>query len=115
MSIDLQKKLKSMAVRCAPFAFGLIVVLLMVHDVFGTHGYLSMRRKQQDIQKVKADLDRLNTENTGLEQDVKSLKTDPHAIEKIAREEMGQARAGEKIFKLPAQASAPVEKPPAKP
>jgi cell division protein FtsB len=32
---------------------------------------------------------------------VSSLKTDPKSIERIAREEMGLARSGELIFKLP--------------
>ena len=33
--------------------------------------------------------------------EAKSLKTDPKAIERIAREEMGLARPGEMIFKIP--------------
>ncbi len=78
------------------------MAVLFIHDVFGTHGFLAMHRKQQDIQKVQADLDRLNKENSALEQDVKNLKTDPYTIEKIAREELGQARPGEVIIKLPA-------------
>ncbi len=113
MSIDLQQKMKGWTVRYARYVLALFVVVLLVHDVFGTHGYLAMRRKQQEIQKVKTDLDRLNKENAGLEQDVKSLKTDPQAIEKIAREELGQARPGEVIIKLPAQS--PAEAAPAKP
>lgn len=89
------------------------VVVLVVHDVFGPHGYLVMRRKQQDIQKVNAELDRLNKENASLENDIKELKTDPQTIRKIAREELGLAKPGEIIIKLPAQT--PPEPSPAKP
>jgi cell division protein FtsB len=49
---------------------------------------------------------------------VKSLKTDPQAIERIAREEMGLARPGEYIFKTapkPADASIPPPQSPANP
>ena len=88
------------------------VVVLLVHDVFGPHGYLVMRRKQQEIQKVNAKLDSLNKENAGLEQEVKDLKTDPQTIRKIAREELGLAQPGEIIIKLPPQQA---ENPPAKP
>ena len=79
------------------------VVVLVVHDIFGAHGFLVMHRKQQEIQKVSADIDRLNKENATLEQNVKDLKTDPQTIRKIAREELGLVKPGEIIIKLPAQ------------
>jgi len=80
----------------------IFVVVLLVHDVFGTHGFLAMRQKQQEISKVSTALERLNKENTALEQDVQDLKTDPQTIRKIAREELGLAQPGEVIIKLPA-------------
>jgi cell division protein FtsB len=80
----------------------IFVVVLLVHDVFGTHGFLAMRLKQQEIRKVNSVLDRLNRENTLLEQDVQDLKSDPQTIRKIAREELGLAQPGEVIIKLPA-------------
>ena len=79
---------------------GLLVLLLVVHDIFGTHGFLAMRRTESEIQKVKADLDQLNKENTDLVQQVKDLKTDPHTIEAMGRG-MGLARPGEVIIKIP--------------
>jgi cell division protein FtsB len=80
----------------------IFVVVLLVHDIFGTHGFLAMRLKQQEIRKVSSVLDRLNKENTLLEQDVQDLKSDPQTIRKIAREELGLAQPGEVIIKLPA-------------
>jgi cell division protein FtsB len=79
----------------------LLVLILVVHDIFGTHGYLAMRRTQQEIKKVNADIDRLNKENLQLGLEVKELKTDPHKIEKIARDELGLAKPGEVIIKIP--------------
>jgi cell division protein FtsB len=90
----------------------IFVVVLLVHDVFGPHGFLVMRRKQQEIQKVNATLDQLNKENAALEEQIKDLKTDPQTIRKIAREELGLAQPGEIVIKLP---SPPPENPPAKP
>jgi cell division protein FtsL len=91
----------------------IFVVVLVVHDIFGPHGYLVMRRKQQEIQKVNQQIDKLNKENAALEQNAKDLKTDPQTIRKIAREELGLAKPGEIIIKLPAQT--PPESSPAKP
>src|SRR5208282_2382666 len=73
----------------------IFVVVLLVHDVFGTHGFLAMRHKQQEIQKVNTELDRLNKENGALQQEIIDLHTDPQTIRKIAREELGLAQPGE--------------------
>jgi cell division protein FtsB len=80
---------------------GLLLLALVVHDIFGTHGYLAMRRTQQEIKKVKTDIEQLNKENVRLEDEVKDLKSDPRKIEKIARDELGLAKPGEVIIKIP--------------
>src|SRR5260370_28687787 len=84
-----------------PALLCLLVLVLVVHDIFGDHGYLAMRRTQQEIEKVTKGLDQLNKENSELEQEVRELKTDPRKIEKIARDELGLARPGEVIIKIP--------------
>src|SRR5262249_46653604 len=83
---------------------GLLIVfvgVLLVHNVFGAHGLLAMRRTQAEIIKVRKDLDRLNSENEQLQQDVRELRTDPHRIEKIARDELLLAKPGEVIINSP--------------
>src|SRR5260370_14454206 len=89
---DAAEKIQPFLRHYGPALLGLLVLVLVVHDIFGTHGYLAMRRTQQEIKKVNADLDPLNKENLQLEQEVRELKTDPHTIQKIAREELGLAR-----------------------
>jgi len=79
---------------------------LLVHDVFGAHGLLAMRRTQKEIQHLREEINQVNLENRELADQVKALKTDPKLIERIAREEMGLARPGELIFKLPPGAPA---------
>jgi cell division protein FtsB len=80
---------------------GLAILALTIHDVFGPHGFLAMRRTQQEIKQFSAEMQRLDKENQELSDQVTSLKTDPRMIERIAREEMGLAKPGELIFKLP--------------
>jgi cell division protein FtsB len=80
---------------------GLLVAVMMVHDVFGTHGFLAMRRTQNEIAKVKANLEQLSKENAALAQEVKDLQSDPRLIEKIARDDLGLARPGEVIIRIP--------------
>jgi cell division protein FtsB len=92
---------------------GLFVLVLVVHDVFGAHGFIAMRRTQNEIERVRKDIDRLNSENIQLGRKVKALKTDPHAIEQIAREELQRAKPGEVIIRIPQLP--PPQDPPGKP
>ncbi len=80
---------------------GLALFALLVHDVFGAHGLIAMRRTQKEIEQIREQIGKITLENKSLSNQVTSLKSDPKAIERIAREEMGLARPGELIFKLP--------------
>jgi cell division protein FtsL len=97
-----EEKLRSLVRQYGRGLLGLLVLVMIVHDVFGTHGFLAMRRTQNEIKKVKADLDALSKENAVLEQEVKDLNSDPRLIEKIARDDLGLARPGEIIIRIPA-------------
>ena len=99
--LSAEEKLRSLLQRYGRGLLGLLIAVMIVHDVFGTHGFLAMRRTQSEIRKVKADLDQLSKENATLEQEVKDLKTDPRLIEKIARDDLGLARPGEIIIRIP--------------
>ena len=79
----------------------LALFALLVHDVFGPHGFIAMRRTQREIDQIREQIGKVNEENKSLADQVNSLKTDPKSIERIAREEMGLARPGEMIFKIP--------------
>jgi cell division protein FtsL len=111
MKINWEERTKRLLHHYGRPLLGIIVVVLLVHDVFGTHGFLAMHRKQMEIRKVSAELDRLNKENASLEKDITDLKSDPQTIRKIAREELGLAQPGEIIIRLPAPPAPPAVKP----
>jgi cell division protein FtsB len=73
--------------------------LLLLQDIFGTHGVLAMRRTQQQAMEIRKEINQLDAENKKLLDRVKALQTDPATIERIAREENGLARPGEIVFK----------------
>jgi cell division protein FtsB len=92
---------KSFWRRHAREILGVALLAFAVHDVFGAHGFLAMRHTQKEMEQLRGDIARLSQENGALAGQVKSLKTDPKAIERLARD-MGMAKPGEIIFKLPA-------------
>ena len=100
-NVSAEEKIRSQMRQYGRGLLGLLVLVMIVHDVFGTHGFLVMRRTQNEIRKVKADLEALSKENAALAQEVKDLNTDPRLIEKIARDDLGLARPGEIIIRIP--------------
>jgi len=111
--IEQKPKITDKLLHFAPHLMVVFVAVLLVHDVLGTHGYLAMRQKQRELQKVRQQLEKLDKENAQLQQSVQDLKSDPETIRKIAREQYGLAAPGETIIKLPAPR--PAEPPAVKP
>ena len=87
--------------RLAFLALALIMIFLMVHEIFGDHGYLALRRRRRELETLQQQVKQLQEENKKLEEEIKALKSDPRAIEKLAREQMKLARPGEIIYVLP--------------
>jgi|SRR5690348_1896431 cell division protein FtsB len=101
--------------RNARYFFALAFCLLVLQDVFGAHGLMAMHRSKSQMREVQAQIDQLDKENQELQQKIHQLKTDPSAIEKIARDRMGLARPGEFIFQMPAKPDAKSSPAPAPP
>ncbi len=85
--------------------------LLLLQDVFGTHGVLAMRQSQKEAEEIRKDIKRLDDENKRMQDRVKALKSDPATIEKIAREEMKLSRPGEMIFQTQPKNASEVQNP----
>ena len=58
MKINWEEQVGKLWRSYGPNTLAIFVVVLLVHDVFGTHGFLAMRLKQQEIRKVSSVLDR---------------------------------------------------------
>lgn len=90
------------------------LVLLVLQDILGTHGVLAMHHSMKQSAAIQKQIQQLNQQNQELQKHVQSLKSDPAAIERIAREDMGLARPGEYIFKIqpkPGEPTTPLAQP----
>ncbi len=90
--------------RLATISVLAITAAIAYHVVFGANGAIVYAKKKDEyrrLQKEIQDLDRDNQELTG---QVKSLKSDPRAIEREARETLHYVRPGEVIYTTPAPA-----------
>ena len=75
------------------------LVLLIVQDIFGTHGVMAMRRSQVEAGQIRAEINKLNEQNKQLTDEAGRLKSDPNAVEGAARAN-GLKRPGEVVFKV---------------
>ena len=88
---------------------------LVLLGVVGENGYLERRARRQQIQAMTAEIEKVKQENQQLSQSVRDLRSDPHAIEKLARERLPLGRPGDIIVRLPhgqPQPTPPVSSPP---
>jgi len=72
-----------------------VALLLFAHGVLGKKGYVALKRMKQQNEDLSWKIEQLKKENTQTMEEIKSLKSDPKVIEKIAREELGLLRPGE--------------------
>ena len=97
----------------AMYVLVLLCIALIVHEIFGQHGILGLRREQGQVQSLRQQIQQLQQENEQLDKQIKALRSDPKAIERIAREQMHLARPGERIYIFPEKDSKTEQDPPA--
>jgi cell division protein FtsB len=76
------------------------LIALGVGAVFGDRGLLTLNRKQHQVQGLRQEIDALREENARLATEIAALRSSPRAVERLAREELGLARADEVVFLL---------------
>jgi cell division protein FtsB len=94
--------------RIATGAIAVFSVWFFVHVMFGANGMVGYRQKKTEYQNLQREIGGLQQENDRFTQQIKSLQTDPKAIEKEAREQLHYARPGEVIYVPPPPPSAAV-------
>jgi len=78
-----------------------LIVGLVLHAMFGANGMVIYRQKRTEMQTLQTEVERLQKENSQYADQIKSLKSDPAAIEKEAREQLHYTRRGEVVYVAP--------------
>ena len=71
---------------------------LVLNVLVGARGLPAVLKARRDHQAVSIELQRIRQENGALRREVDRLRTDPDAIEELARQELGFISPGEKVF-----------------
>jgi cell division protein FtsB len=92
---------KTAARRAIAATLGCLFVALAAYQVWGAKGVFALRRKLQEEHEWQQRNLVLRGENEALQERIHELRTDPTAIEKIAREEYMLAAPGDKVLLAP--------------
>jgi cell division protein FtsB len=79
----------------------LLASVFLLYETVGESGYLARREQQQKIQALSQQVEDLQRENERIGQNIHNLRSDPAAIEEMAREQLHLARPGELVITLP--------------
>ena len=75
-----------------------LAALLGLRFLLADDGFPALRAQRSQLQRMQAELAEIHAENGRLERAIESLRHDPHAIERIAREELDLAAPGEWVY-----------------
>src|SRR5262245_29264275 len=84
--------------RAATLASLLALIALVVGSLFGDRGLLHLMAERERSERLQAEVEELRAQNSRLASEIVALRRDPRAIERIAREQLGLARPGERVF-----------------
>lgn len=68
--------------------------------VAGDGGWLDLRREQQRLQALQDEVARLEAQNDSLRTVLQRMEADPAFLEKVARENLGMVRPGERLYRI---------------
>ncbi len=81
-------------------AAGFFTVYFIFSFIFGDAGLLSYLRMKRTQQQLSHEIEQLRQKNAELRNQIESLRSDPHYIEQIAREQLGLVKDGEIIYQF---------------
>ena len=84
--------------KAATLASIIALVALIVGALFGDRGLLHLIDQRHRAEALAREVEELEEENARLATEISALRTDPRAIERVAREELGLLRPGETLF-----------------
>jgi cell division protein FtsB len=95
---DRRTEQRGLRKKAALLASVIAIIALVVGSLFGDRGILQLMAQRQRALDLAREVEEIRADNVRLASEIHALRTDPRAIERIAREELGLARPGETVF-----------------
>jgi len=75
-----------------------VTLVLIINALVGERGLMETLRARRQHQELVGAIERLRADNGRLRDEARRLRTDPAAIEALARQELGLIKPGEMLF-----------------
>jgi cell division protein FtsB len=109
MSHKLTEKKRGSSIVVASSRWQLVISVLALglagYLVLGSREMWQMDDKKNGLADLEARVERLQTERDSLKNVLWRLENDLEYVEKVAREEYGMSKKGERVYTLPADGS----------
>ncbi len=86
--------------RSLRFLLIFVATALIANAVLGEGGLIATRAAKRHAMALAAEIEMVQVQNDALRGQAKELRTDPKAIESVARDELGLMRKGELLILL---------------
>ena len=77
------------------------LALVLLAALFGHKGLVQLWRLRGELESLHRDVQILEAENERLSRAIAELRDNPSVLERIAREELGLVRPGERVLRFP--------------
>jgi|SRR5215203_5804607 len=84
--------------RTLQMLLAFVTLVLIINALVGERGLVQTLRARRQHEELVGAIDRLRADNASLREEARRLRTDPAAIEALARQELGLIRPGEMLF-----------------
>lgn len=84
-----------------PFGVLVLAIVAVPLHLLDDNGLPRYQVLEKELAQIRAENDRVERAVIDLSRAVEALRTDPLAIERIARDDMGMVREGELVFQFP--------------
>ena len=92
---------QTVIVRIALAVFGLLTVAMLLLAVFNDKGLIEVHDRAKKLSAIESEIGKVDSENKQLTAEIQALRSDPNAIEKLAREELKLVKPGEVVLVTP--------------
>jgi len=98
--LRVKRKNYRLSQKAAKIIVLLIISLIGIIFIAGDVGLINLWSAKKKIKNLETRIESIQKENAVLNEKIKSLKTDPFEIEKVARERYGYLKPGERVYRF---------------
>jgi cell division protein FtsB len=89
-------------------ALGLVLIVAMaLAGVFSDKGFMNVYDFTEELDYLKRSNSVLAEENVRIQKEIDALKSDPYAVEMLARDKLNLVKPGEIIYQIVRESSSP--------